>query len=179
MFEGQNFCGFCLNRKFFPWISKCFGTCVHCFDVNAKVFPRILTWWPNLVLYGIILYYTSSWLISNTGHTRILHTQNYTDYNIIYMFFIILNMHSTPDMLNLPHPMWWHADMVTGSQTKAFLSWYEKYMWPTLSYLTHWLSSLYVTFQVANWLNSLKVGTLQEKWKYICANHFWVAVCKI
>ena len=44
---GPKLLQFLQNHKCFPWISKCFGTCEHYFDVNMKVFWRILTWWPN------------------------------------------------------------------------------------------------------------------------------------
>ena len=34
----------CFSVNVFPQILKCFGTCGRCFDANAKVFLRILTW---------------------------------------------------------------------------------------------------------------------------------------
>ena len=56
----KTFVVFAWTANVFLQISKYFGTCGHCFDVNVKVFPQILTWWPNcksfvpqkFVLYG-------------------------------------------------------------------------------------------------------------------------------
>ena len=46
-FRGQNFPSFCWTANVFLQISKCFGTCGHCFDAKVKVFLWPLTWWAN------------------------------------------------------------------------------------------------------------------------------------